>query len=340
MRRGGSLNVQHMGIRGLAGYLKWKTPHLRRELQWAKHYGESWGIDCSCILYRARAGGLSPLTVLAKLLVQMKRFAITPIVIFDGNPPSTKTGVIEQRRVQRSTAQDTMKVLSTKMDTVSMSKIQRAFLEKRMKGLRSQAPQITNKEKDSIKQFLYGAGILFLTAAGEADDVLAYLSREQTIQAVVSTDMDMFPRGVQTLIVPESNDASLLGEIHTNDILNELHLTYTQFVEACVMMGSDYTDTTWKSIQPELAIQIARLRQSWNTVCFDKGIVAQLQHGARVLRGESQTWDTIFSESQQYKWMAGAPSPEPNTLSSLCQEHGWPEEWASVLSSPVSLIAN
>lgn len=327
-----------MGIRGLAGYLKWKTPQLRREMIWDKHYGETWGIDCSCILYRARAVGLSPLTVLAKLFIHMKRHAITPIVIFDGRPPSAKGNVIEQRRVQRTTAQCKMKVLASEMESVSLSRIQRAFMEKRMSGLRSQTPQISTKEKDEVKRFLYSSGILFLTAIGEADDVLAYLSREQTIQAVVSTDMDMFPRGVKTLILPETRDATILGEIHTSDILNALNLTYSQFVDACVMMGSDYTDTSWKTIQPDLAIEIARLNQSWNTLGVNKDIISQMNRGAKALRGDEHTWDTIFSDSQQIKWMSGSPQPEPDTLKALCKENGWPSEWSDILAAPSSLI--
>ena len=224
------------------------------------------------------------------------------------------------------------------MAAAPMSRIQKAFLEKRMMGLRSQTPQISTKEKDDVKRFLYGAGILFLTALGEADDVLAYLSREQTIQAVVSTDMDMFPRGVKTLILPESRDASILGEIHTSDILDTLNLTYSQFVDACVMMGSDYTDASWKTIPPKLAIEIARIRQSWDTLHDNPAIAAQLNKGTHALMGEDQTWDTIFSDSQQSKWMAGAPEPEPDTLRSLCEENGWSEEWVKVLSTSHSLL--
>ena len=322
-----------MGIRGLAGYLKWKTPYLRRELQWANHYGETWGIDCSCILYRAQAAGLSPLTVLAKLILQMKQVAITPIVIFDGRPPSTKDTIIEQRRIQRNIAQDKINILTSEMNTASMPKIQRAFLEKKMMGLRSQNLQISSTIKNDVKQFLYGAGVLFMTACGEADDVLAYLSREKTIQAVVSTDMDMFPRGVNVLIIPETRDASILGEIHTSDILESLNLTYSQFVDACVIMGSDYTDKSLAT--PEYAFEIVRNMEHHYT---NKATRSQLIHGARMLRGDGQTWDTIFSDTQQHKWMIGAPQPEPDTLKTLCHQNGWPVEWVSILSSVNSLI--
>ncbi len=326
-----------MGIRGLSSYLKWNTPHLYREVQWEHHYGETWGIDCSCMMYRARAAGLSILTVLAKFFVQMKRYSITPIVIFDGRPPSSKDSILEERRNQRTSALSEIQALTSEMGT-PISKIQRAFMEKRMMGLRCQSPQITTKEKDDVKQFLYSAGILFMTATGEADDVLAYLSREQTIQAIVSTDMDMLPRGVKTLILPQTRDASVVKEIHTSDVLQSLDLTYSQFVDACVMMGSDYADKDWKTITPELAIEIARVRQSWNSVCFNKDVLTHLQRGASSLRGDTQTWESIFSESQQKKWMSGTPPPEPDTLKRLCNEHGWPQDWLTVLSSPISLL--
>ena len=113
-----------MGIRGLSGYLKWKAPEARRALSWTLHTGQRWAIDASCLLYRARSANLSPITVIASLLVRMKDMSIVPIFVFDGKPPVTKAEVIEQRKEHRETTQREIMALEYILDTsANMSQI-------------------------------------------------------------------------------------------------------------------------------------------------------------------------------------------------------------------------
>lgn len=321
-----------MGIRGLAGYLKWKLPGLRRPLCWGGHIGARWGIDCSCLMYRARALGLSHVSVLAGLIVRMRYAGIEPIVVFDGRPPAVKADVVESRRVVREAAHKEMAAIQTGLTSTAMGEQERAILERRHADLQRKAPQVTNTDKDDLKQFLYAAGVLFVTAAGEADDVLAYLCQRGILQAVISTDMDMLARGVPRLILPETNDATVLTEICLKNILLGLHLTYPQFVDACTLMGSDYTGRAWKTMEPRIAVDVARRGVVWSEMDVNSDVCASLERGAALLRGEDVVWEDIISERQREKWAAGAPMREPDNLAIWGTKYRWPLEWVRILS--------
>ena len=312
-----------MGIRGLYGFIKRRLPHQCKALQINSYRGQVWGIDTSCLLYKARAAGLIPLTVIASLVVRMKAAGIQPIFIFDGRPPTTKAHVVEQRRTVRLAAQKEMTEIRTDIDNRIMPSDERNRLEERITTLQSQAPQITSNEKDEIKQFLYAAGVLFVTASGEADDLLAYLCRDKQITAVISSDMDMLARGVPQLIIPDTADGTCFTILNMEGILAELSINYRQFVEACMLMGSDYSARGWVSIEPVRAIEMVRR-------ALPTDISGAVYDGSHLLMGFSVTWEDLLSERQRAKWIEGVPPVEPETLAALCTKYGWPPGWASL----------
>jgi hypothetical protein len=310
-----------MGIRGLSGYLKWKVPQSRRNLTWGSWSGNSWAIDISCILYRARAASLDPITVVASLLSRMRVANITPIVVFDGKPPATKTEVLDQRRDQRETAQKEIGVLEHILDvSANMSQMEKALTEKRISTLKSHNPTLSGADRDLVKQLLYGAGVLFVAASGEADDLLGFLARTGIVQAVVSTDMDMLARGIPSLIIPETPDTTVLTEIRTDTILSNLGLSYENFVDACVLMGTDYT--TFRTRPPAEAI--ACVKRGDPFAGLDPVIVA----GAKSALLGSNTLDTLLNPIQLAKFQGGPPLREPETLARMAADYRWPVNWS------------
>lgn len=315
-----------MGIRGLNGFIKWNLPNARRSPAWETYRGQRWGIDCQCFMYRARAENLSILTVIASLIVRLRRAGIEPLFVFDGKPPAAKADVSTQRRTERQAVFKAMAEKREERETATTERA-RAIIDTQLAELQRKAPQVTYNDKDALKKFLYSAGVLALTANGEADDVLAYLCRNQSLQAVVSTDLDMLARGVPMLVIPETNDATIFTAIQTEEVLTGLGLTYTQFVNACMMMGSDYSGKAWRPMDPSSAI--ARARQGgWPDVSGGEG----LEPGAALLRGDGVQWETLLHERQLEKWNKGVPPVEMDALVELSKENMWPIEWFTYLS--------
>jgi hypothetical protein len=326
-----------MGIRGLGGFLRWKTPIALRTLRLVAGTKQQWGIDIQCLLCRARAGGLSPLTVVASLLVRLRRAGIEPIVVFDGKPPVAKQEVTTERRTARQAAQKEMteihESIVAKEREGKMNESLRASMMTRVDELQRKAPIIAVGEKDEIKQFLYASGVMSLTASGEADDVLAYLCRTGVTTAVLSNDMDMLARGVPRLIVPETADAVTLTEISLAGVLAGLRLTYEQFVDACVLMGSDYTGKAWRTIEPRVAVEAAGRGVVWSAMDVSSGVCDTLVTSAALLRGEGVTWDGLLSTKQRAKWDAGRSAVELETLKAMAEKSRWPADWIATLGS-------
>lgn len=320
-----------MGIRGLNTFLKKKALTSYQPLNWhsSDFAGQKWGVDAQCLLHRARGDGLSPLTVIAALIVRIRCLGVEPIFIFDGRPPSLKEEIVTARRVVRQEVQQEISQISTEITDGTHTEVEKIALQTRVDVLQKKAPQITHKERNDIKSFLYMAGVLHITATGEADDVLSHLCRTDFLQAVISTDMDMLARRVPRLIMPETPDASIMTIISLSGVLSALRLTYEQFVEACVLMGCDYTEKKWVSWAPHIAVaavasgSIKDLKRIQNT--------GHLLTAAATLRGDGHTWSTMVSEKQQAKWLAGAPIADAEGITALCINKHWPTDWMPVL---------
>ncbi len=284
-------------------------------MSWTGRGGQTWGIDCSCLLFRAKAEGLKPVTVMASLLVRMRRAGITPIVVFDGKPPAAKAAVIEQRRVVRVTAQKEMAEIRADLseNAVELTEAARGVREVRLAELQRRAPTVSGGEKDDVKKFLYACGVTFVTASGEADDVLASLVRQGRIQAIVSTDMDMLARGVPVLVTPETPDASVMAEWSLDMVLRRLGLTYDQFVVACALMGSDYTEGI---MDAPAAVEAARTGREAG--------------GVELLRGDGVVLEDLLNEKQRARLHEGV-TKEPDNLRETAAAYGWPQDWVTVL---------
>lgn len=316
-----------MGIRGLAGFLRWRTPHARRPVQWSEHSGERWAVDASCILYRARSANLSVLTVVSSLIVRLRRAGIEPVFVFDGRTPAAKTETVEKRREVRAAVKQEIATIKAEIAaTPASDTVSTIAKEARVAELQAKVPQITSRDRDDIKKFLYAAGTLFVTATGEADDLLGYLARTGQVSAVVSTDMDMLARGVRVLVQPETPDTTVLTELSLASVLSGLGLTYTQFVDACMLMGSDYTPQDVRTMPPQVAV--AAVLRGGVSVLTEGAMTA----GAALLRGDGVTWDGLLVEAQREKWAAGAPSVEVEPLRRHATENMWPADWVRALS--------
>ncbi len=313
-----------MGIRGLAGFLKYKFPTLRRQLHWVGWAGTCWGVDIASILYKAKGAGLDPLTVLASLFVRVRRAGIEPLVVFDGRTPAAKSAVVEKRRVIRLEVEKEITQIRVELAKGDeLAEIERAELEVREAELKKKAPKVNREDRDDVKQFLYACGIQFVTAAEEADDLLGYLCRTGHLHAVISADMDMLARGVPTLIVPESPDTTVMTILHTAEVLGHLGLSPDQFTAACTLMGSDYTPQGFRGYEARVACDMVRKGVDLDAL----GLVEALHK----LSGEGVTWESLLSDKQQEKWALGIPPKEVANLQRYCVEKGWPQDWFAAL---------
>jgi 5'-3' exonuclease len=319
-----------MGINGLESYLKGKyAGRVRRPVSWIPSSipaGTRWAVDVAYLLYRAESAGFSALTVVASLIVRIRRTGAEPVFIFDGRSSPAKAAVVEQRRVARTAARERTAVLEEELATTSdLTEAERGDREVEIAELRAAAPTVRRSAVSEVKRFLYSAGVLGVTAAGEADDLLAWLARNGVVSAVISRDFDMLARGVSVMLVPETPDATVWSQFELSAVLGALRLTYDQFAVACTLMGSDYMPRP-AGMSVGLAIEQAR---SLGDVALED--VSGASAAIALLRGDDMVWGSLLDERQQEKCAAGAPARESEAMDAHFVEKRWPGDWRPFL---------
>jgi hypothetical protein len=309
-----------MGVRGLRNWICWAAPKSQTACpDWHALAGKRVGVDILGFLYRVKAMRASPIQWVLEFVEACRACSIEPVIVFDGKSPPEKHHTLQKRAFARRQASAEKIPLQNELAIAPMSDADRTALLARIARLDESTTVFTYEERDLVKQCLYASGVLALNAAYEADNVLAWLARTGQIEAVLSSDMDLLARGVESLYVPASPyPLPATGEwirYRLSDMLHESALSYMQFVYMCACMGCDYTEhlphTPYKR-----AYWLVRYR---GYVSESPDLDREYLAAADFLRGLYDTPDRLMGTKQWAKLAAGAPSPEPDVLAGFIQ---------------------
>ena len=316
----GEYETYTMGIRGLCSWIQWAAPQSIQEPNWTDWRGKTIGVDMLGLLYNAKSRKQCPFQYIGKLVARCKQYGIRIVPIFDGKPPIEKSETLKQRFHVREESTAKLAILEKDYEHTEMSELQREWLAKNIQMLEKKGSYVTSEEREIAKQIFYACGIVPLNATGEADNVLAYFAKRGELDAILSNDFDLLARGVETLLVPEfyalPGDRSGWSQYSLSRILQHAQFQYEQFVEMCVLMGSDYTS---KNLPYKSAYWTIKFGGSFSKALCKLAIEDETPYhkAIAILRGEGETMDTLMGEKQWGKWRNVQPQPEPETLSML-----------------------
>lgn len=317
-----------MGIRGLTGWIRWAANAAIKAPNWSFYKNKRVGIDILGFLYKAKANNTLPIVYIAHLIAKCRQYNIIPVPVFDGKPPDEKRETIRLRTEARLKNDLKRKQLSTDLEMGSMTNNQRETVEKELGTLTIGSIYVTTDERDEVKRLLYAAGVIFLNANGEADNVLAYLARRGELDAVMTNDMDLLARGVSNLLVPEGagvpGDTTGWISYNLDTILAEAGLNYQQFLEMCVLMGCDYTSKA-KSLPYKASYFNIKYKGTLHRTLESIYVkdMSPYDKALEILNGRYETVEGLMNEKQWLKWScwmkgdAGAISTETPYLDEL-----------------------
>ena len=295
------------------------VPQAVKTLEYRQCSGQIWAIDASIFCYRFShnrdaKGPNSHVDKFYQLFLRMLKNGIQPVLVLDGRAPPQKAHTIQARKAQRrqniakvgELAQDLfemagvdVQLVPAQMDSKIMdetvkkitleqfvTEYQGTPLESQMKA---KVEQIKKASKNIItfnphlEEDLYQLcsllNIPVLQAEGEADSVCAKLYRDKMIHAVVSEDSDMLFYGVGRLLSKFSWLESF-EEINLSVLLSGLGITYQQFIDLCILCGTDYTPSTITGIGPSRALSYIRAGMPIETLIdrITAGVEAEYRH--------------------------------------------------------------
>lgn len=318
-----------MGVRGLKQWLRIQSPPTVPD--WELFEKTRVGIDTLPFLYNAKKQDQCIVTTIAKMVEFFRSKQMEPIFFFDGKPPVEKKEVVKERTEERANISNQLQILTDEL-TEGPDK---ELVEHEIKRLQRSSPTISYAERDLIKKFLYTMGVRIVNAVGEADPLLAYLSKSNIISAVISTDMDMIPRGVEHLIMPNETDEWV--DYSLSRILSDIHLTLQQFINLCVLMGTDYTKnvryissrTAYHAIQ-----RTGSLREAWSGLRQLETDLPFLYRAKELLEGITDTLETLLDEDKLARWKSPSPLIEPDEFR-IFQSKYFPELRTEFLQTPI-----
>jgi 5'-3' exonuclease len=308
-----------MGIRGLTGWIKWAAGPTINRPNWLEYSGKTIGVDILGQLYKIKAANGCPILYMARFIIACRTLTINPVFVFDGKPPDAKRAALKQRSTLRNSSLETLKALEANVAPYVETAAEKAALEARIKSLSTYTSFFSSEERDLCKQLCYAAGVISINATGEADDVLAHLTRKGVFAAVVSSDLDMLARGVENLFVPSlqsmpgDNDGWTAYNLPT--ILRHVSFSYDQFVQMAVLMGSDY-NIGEKTLQYKSAYWAIKYRGDLLKTLEVLGVIDETPYYEAInrLKGLYETEESLMGEKQWNKLTAGNPPVERESL--------------------------
>jgi len=257
-----------MGIKELFQFLKKRNDSLVRELPIDIFYGKKIAIDISIYLYKyiciENRGQGKWLDMFVNLCMWLRKHNLRPVFIFDGKPPVEKEETQKERRALRQLVVDKMQKIQEYIDkcesntlTDSDSRVVSELLENKNARFWDTKEMLTKlREKytiecsknivieprhiNTLKEYLTLVGLPWFVAPGEAERTCSWLGVHNYVDAVMTLDSDAVAYGSPIVIREIFMTTDTCSVCELNNILTDLELNYDQFLDFCIMCGTDY----------------------------------------------------------------------------------------------------
>ena len=162
---------------------------------------------------------------------------ILPIYIIDGLAPDEKSDIIKTRNEKKNRLDKKIDQLKQEMMKESdNNKINQ--LNTKIKQLTRSNVKISKSDIDNLINLLNHMNIPHIRANGEADALIGLLYENNSIDSCLSEDMDILVFGCRKMIKFSNKK---IYEYNLDYILENLDITFDQYIDMCIYFGCDYS---------------------------------------------------------------------------------------------------
>ncbi|EEB06605.1 FEN-1 endonuclease [Schizosaccharomyces japonicus yFS275] len=252
-----------MGIKGLSQVIADNCPSAVRHNDIKNYFGRKVAIDASMSLYqfliqvRGQDGQqlmndqgetTSHLMGMFYRTLRMVDNGLKPCYVFDGKPPTLKSGELAKRASRQQKAREERE----EAKEVGTAEMVDKFAKRTVR--------VTRQHNDEAKKLLELMGIPYVNAPCEAEAQCAALARAGKVYAAASEDMDTMcfqaPILLRHLTFSEQRKEPI-SEYSFEKTIEGLNFTIEQFVDLCILLGCDYCDPI-RGVGPARAVELIR----------------------------------------------------------------------------------
>lgn len=224
-----------MGIKGLRALIEKHAPGAVREgVKLADLAGSTFVIDASLRIFKwtlvknaheedeTNVGHITGAFALTDVLRQA---GIRSIYVFDGAPPEEKGHTIAARDAAREDGR-----------------------------ARTPAGGVWRETRELLDML----GIVHFTADGEADPVVAHSTLHADNIYAMTDDLDALAFGARRVVLDVNLAKATATVITLADVLDGMGISYASFIDMCIFIGCDYTETKVSGIGPAKAYKLIK----------------------------------------------------------------------------------
>ena len=276
-----------MGIKNLFKFIKENTPSLLIETHLSAFAYKKVAVDTSIYMYKFKAiCGDTWLTAFINLIISLRRNDIHAVFIFDNGAPVEKddekqkrkeahlklvenvnelklmlesyktTGNIDDKLKTYYNTQVHKRLLKQKDDDIDME-----LLCKMVDDKQRQIINIDKSDFDLLRQLFDVMQIPYLIAPLEAECCCADLCVRGLVDAALSDDSDLLAYCSPLSLSKINTMNDTVTMINHQELLDTLEMTKKEFVEFCIMLGTDYNTNIFK-IGPKKSHELIKKHSS------------------------------------------------------------------------------
>lgn len=265
-----------MGIKNLTTIIRHNAPNGINKIHLSEYRGKIIAIDTSIYLYKYIYNG-NCLDGFVKQILRLFRNKIIPLYVFDGKPPEEKKEILNDRKQKRDQLilkkeeleeilekiENNKKDISIIKQTLSNDIIEEPLdteiskeslytemskeeIETEIKKINKRIIKVSYINIENCKKLFNLFGVPYIVSDGEAEDLCSQLCSNGYVHGCMSEDTDILANGGLLFLRDFNSNNDYIIEYNLNKILNDLKITYNQFIDMCILCGCDYTSKIGK----------------------------------------------------------------------------------------------
>ena len=257
-----------MGIKSsFNNFLRETCPDVFESIHISEYSFMKVAIDISLYMHKFKAVcGDRWLSAFINLIASLRRNEIHCVFIFDGKAPPEKSGEQLKRRDTREKLDQHLfnleDALSEYNNTGVISKclsdlyersrspkrllgkrpggIDMRWVEKKIEQKRAQLYEVTPEDFENSRELFRILKVPYYTSPGEAEKMCSALCIAGYVSAVLSEDTDVMAYGATIFLTKIDTGSDNCVRITYSKLLEALKLEKSQFLDLCIMCGTDY----------------------------------------------------------------------------------------------------
>ena len=278
-----------MGIKNLNKFIKKHFPEVIKTKPLKVIKDQRISIDTSIFMwkYKLHSGGINWLQYFFNLIQLLRTNNIHPVFCFDGKAPAEKLDTQNERVESRIKSRERIShieneytnYLKTKQisdDLEAFCKRNNILLENNVINEDKFYEKITSMKQnldvkickedfELLKEFLNDMKVPYITANGEAEMLCSDLCKNNKVDYVLSSDSDILAYGCPQSIFNINSQSQLIDIINYEELLEKMELNKDEFLDLCIMFGTDYNKNIFK-VGPETSFNLIKKHRNIDNI--------------------------------------------------------------------------